>query len=441
MENSNKIIQDFKNGEGKKLHMILQEKASKEKNWVEDYWENHAYLTVRDPPTPTQAIAQPLMIESVGVELNEENRLKNFARLVHYFGAFWKLIRNEKLRPSTNLDGSLMFSSDQYRRLFNTSKIPGEIQDSIRNVFFTRAENVDCSSIVLILAKGKIFYFDLLLPNEILMSPQEIFYCLSYIDERIKRDAVGDEIPILTCDLRTNWAKNRKYLMEISIKNAQFLEIIESSMMAFSMDDNEPKNLGEISMKSLDGNYSSRWMDKSIIPIIFKNGKIGCIGEHASYDGPVFTGSANFILANFLENHHPDWQKTSENKIVPREMKFDIDEKIKFEIKRVKEMTDSFRGSVDIKHECYSEYGKKIMKMHKIHPDSYVQMALQLAYFRLHKKLAPTYESATMRAYYHGRTETVRSCSIEVKKWIDIMNERDISVRNLFINFFLYIFV
>jgi carnitine O-octanoyltransferase len=61
------------------------------------------------------------------------------------------------------------------------------------------------------------------------------------------------------------------------------------------------------------------------------------------------------------------------------------------------------------------------MKKQKIHPDSFVQTALQWAYYKLHKKLAPTYETATMRVFYHGRTETVRSCSIEVKNWIDKM--------------------
>jgi hypothetical protein len=34
LENSRKVIQEFKNGIGKKLHKMLEEKASKEKNWV-----------------------------------------------------------------------------------------------------------------------------------------------------------------------------------------------------------------------------------------------------------------------------------------------------------------------------------------------------------------------------------------------------------------------
>ena len=40
-----------------------------------------------------------------------------------------------------------------------------------------------------------------------------------------------------------------------------------------------------------------------------------------------------------------------------------------------------------------------------------IQMALQLAYYRLHQKLVLTYESATTRLYYQGRTETIRPVS------------------------------
>ena len=38
-------------------------------------------------------------------------------------------------------------------------------------------------------------------------------------------------------------------------------------------------------------------------------------------------------------------------------------------------------------------------------------MAMQLAYYRLHKKHVLTYESATTRLYYKGRTETIRPVS------------------------------
>lgn len=52
--------------------------------------------------------------------------------------------------------------------------------------------------------------------------------------------------------------------------------------------------------------------------------------------------------------------------------------------------------------------------MLKPHPPpslSLTQMAMQLAYYRVHKKVVLTYESATTRLYYQGRTETIRPVS------------------------------
>ena len=42
--------------------------------------------------------------------------------------------------------------------------------------------------------------------------------------------------------------------------------------------------------------------------------------------------------------------------------------------------------------------------------------------------LAPTYESATSRIFFHGRTETTRSCTMEVKAWCEAMFDNNVTV-------------
>ena len=44
-------------------------------------------------------------------------------------------------------------------------------------------------------------------------------------------------------------------------------------------------------------------------------------------------------------------------------------------------------------------------------PDGVMQMAIQLAYTRLHKQTVSVYESASTSSFLRGRTETIRSCT------------------------------
>lgn len=50
-------------------------------------------------------------------------------------------------------------------------------------------------------------------------------------------------------------------------------------------------------------------------------------------------------------------------------------------------------------------------------------MALQLAYYRDFGKFSLTYEASTLRLYREGRTETVRSCTIESSAWVKAMED------------------
>ena len=58
-------------------------------------------------------------------------------------------------------------------------------------------------------------------------------------------------------------------------------------------------------------------------------------------------------------------------------------------------------------------------------------MALQLAYYRMYKKVVLTYESATTRLYYHGRTETIRPVSEHSVAFVKAMDDSKESKDNI----------
>jgi len=66
-------------------------------------------------------------------------------------------------------------------------------------------------------------------------------------------------------------------------------------------------------------------------------------------------------------------------------------------------------------HQCTKDEIKNYVR---IHPDMFFQLSLQLAYYKIHDfKPAPTYETASTRRFYRGRTETLRACTTEVVQW------------------------
>ena len=82
-------------------------------------------------------------------------------------------------------------------------------------------------------------------------------------------------------------------------------------------------------------------------------------------------------------------------------------------------------SDVDLHIYVHDAFGKGLIKKANTSPDAFIQMALQLAYYRNIGKHHLTYEASMTRMFREGRTETVRSCSIESCNWVKaMMNEK-----------------
>ena len=101
-------------------------------------------------------------------------------------------------------------------------------------------------------------------------------------------------------------------------------------------------------------------------------------------------------------------------------------------------------NDVDLHILAFSDFGKGVIKKCKVSPDAFIQMALQLAYFRDIGKHHLTYEASMTRLFREGRTETVRSCSIESSDWVKSMVSQSSTVTiylSLYIFFKLNLFI
>lgn len=75
----------------------------------------------------------------------------------------------------------------------------------------------------------------------------------------------------------------------------------------------------------------------------------------------------------------------------------------------------------------HSAFGKGLIKKCRISPDAFIQMALQLAYYRDAGRFRLTYEASMTRLFREGRTETVRPCTIESSAWVKAMHNASVS--------------
>ncbi|XP_068942217.1 peroxisomal carnitine O-octanoyltransferase [Petaurus breviceps papuanus] len=256
---------------------------------------------------------------------------------------------------------------------------------------------------------------------------------LTYIQKKCHSEPDGPGVAALTSEERTRWAKAREYLISLDPENLTILEKIQSSLLVYSLDDSSPQvtpeNYSEVTAMVLTGDPTVRWGDKSYNLISFSNGVFGCNCDHAPYDAMVIVEICHYVDQKIFENEGK-WKGSEKVRDIPQpeELVFTVDHKVLDDIAQAKDQYLKQVSDLQIVAYAFTSFGKIQAKKQQLHPDAFIQLGLQLAYHRLHGRPASCYETATTRAYYHGRTETVRSCSVEAVEWCRAMEDPSASL-------------
>lgn len=423
------IVQKFQNGLGEKLQQKLLERAKGKRNWLEEWWLNVAYLEVRIP--------SQLNVNFVGAAPHFEHywpakagtELERGSISLWHNMNYWQLLTKEKL-PVDKV-GTTPLDMHQFRMLFNTCKVPGITRDSIINYFRTEHEG-HCPSHIVVLCRGRVFAFDVI-HEGCLITPPEILRQLTYIHKKCHSEPVGPGIAALTSEERTRWAKAREYLISLDPENLTILEKIQSSLLVYSIEDGRPhitpEDYSEITAMILIGDPAVRWGDKSYNLISFSDGLFGCICDHAPFDAMVMVNISHYVDEKILESEGR-WKGSEKVRDIPlpEELVFTVDEKILNDISHAKAQYLKQASDLQIVVRPFRSFGKQLTKKKRLHPDTFIQLALHLAYYRLHGRPGCCYETAMTRYFYHGRTETVRSCTTEAVRWCQSMQDPSTSL-------------
>ncbi|XP_003737934.1 carnitine O-palmitoyltransferase 1, liver isoform [Galendromus occidentalis] len=409
-----KLAEEFKNTIAPKLQRYLYLKSWWASNYVSDWWEEFVYLKGRGPLMTYSNFycLDPLL---ASVTTNQAARAGN---LTHAALIFRRAIDVQLLQPIM-LAGIVPLCSHQYERMFNTTRVPGFETDKLEHL-------VD-SEHICVMHRGR-FFKVLTHHHARLLTPGE----LQVQFERILQDTGETEgeqcLGALTAGDRRTWAEVRANCFRLGL-NRLSLDLIETAAFIVVLDDesygfdpNDPSKLNTYAKSLLHGKGYDRWFDKSFNIIIGANGKAGFNAEHSWADAPVMghlwetVSHHDRCVLRYDENGNAfDYLQTAKTPGIPPpyRIRFNISSACSNQIKLSVTKATSLLEDLDLHLTRFQVYGKAFIKRQNLSPDAYLQMAIQLAYFRDMGKFSLTYEAAMTRLFREGRTETVRP----VNRW------------------------
>jgi carnitine O-palmitoyltransferase 1 len=412
-----KLREEFIKNEGVKLQGYLKLKHAIADNYITDWWLNLVYLRGRDSLTINSNYY------GIGYLLAPptSNQVSRAAKLVQLMVRVKLEIDHEELPPQL-LQGFIPICMNQYLSAFSGVREPGLEQDKL-----VKYDSI-VSRHIIVLHKGRVYSVDCFSRRSRRpLTAKQLETTLNGIVNDISTvDPVEAAVPVLTSLNRTKWAEIRESCFQQVLGNAQALEQIEKALFVLSLDDTEPSDLTSEGLNYFLGDMGkNRWVDKCFHLIVCKNGKAGIEAEHTWGDAPALGHIFELVMAREVQERPYD--ENGVVKKVDRDLRKEKSgkdsnypaQRIRFNVtpelsQHIQEALVSVRAefeNLDLKVMSHERYGKGLVKKAKCGPDAWLQMALQLAYFRDQGHFDQTYESSMTRLFKHGRTETIRSVS------------------------------
>nr|XP_022311882.1 carnitine O-palmitoyltransferase 1, liver isoform-like [Crassostrea virginica] len=420
-----KDAEDFEKGYGPKLQRILMLKSWWCNNYVTDWWEKYVYLSSRGP----------LPINSNYYILDQEHWTPSTVQTARIASTLYNVVKFKQLKDRETLEPLLIRNTipvcmAQYERMFSTTRIPGEEIDTLLTYSSVVSKHIT------VFRGGVLYKLDMFDKNGRLLTPTLIQRQLEWIirDADKHADSYTREEKIVACltgQEREKWCKVRQKHFSQGV-NRETMDMLEKAMFSLTLETEKYETMSERGEYLLCKNDGTLWYDKCFNLVSFPDGRMGCNSEHSYADAPIiahlleynFTAEAleqcGFLNDGALPPNPEDAQFVLS---LPTRHIWEITPDLRTAITEAEKFCQTNADDLDLCVKEMSIYGKGFMKSCKVSPDAFIQMALQVTYFKNAGKFALTYESSMTRLYLQGRTETVRSLSNEsaafVKSFLD----------------------
>ncbi|RDI82806.1 hypothetical protein Vi05172_g7082 [Venturia inaequalis] len=414
-EHSKKAVEEFVApggpGEALQKRLVARREDPSVKNWIYEWWNHSAYLAYRDPVVPYVSY-----FYSHRDDRRRRDPAKRAAAMSTAVLEFKKQVDEGTLEPEYMRKAPIAMSSYEY--MFNCCRIPAKPAD------YPAKYNYKEHPYIIVVRKNQFFkvYHEV---NGKQLNTSELEQQFRKIYEKAEK---GAPIGILTSQHRDAWTYARDHLIQASPVNKASLEAIEASSFVVCLDDASPVTLEERAHQYWHGDGQNRFFDKPLQFIINDNGTSGFMGEHSMMDGTPthrLNDYANMLIfTNALDFSNPEIRSNIPD---PQPLRWSVNKEIEEDLNAAQRHFDRQIGQHELRVQAYQGYGKGLIKKFKCSPDAYVQMVIQLAYFKMYGKNRPTYESAATRKFQLGRTETTRTVSDDSVAFCNAMADPEIS--------------
>ena len=460
-----KLADAFLKEEGPSLQWRLYFKRVFSMNYVSDWWEKFVYLRSRQ----ALPVSSNFYAMDSGRTVPTSVQSARAAYLTHMLLRYASQLEHETIAPvligSTRKgEGGVPLCMNQIKRLFSTSRTPGRETDTLKH---WPQETIKHAAVY---SAGSLYLVQVIDDKGAPCSAHELQVIFNEILlDSAARETVstksGDswssiqfcceaKIPVLTALPRSQWAEIRETVFGDGV-NKKTLNIIEKALFYVVLSPSTPDVLDWSSRAKLlmcgDEDKPGIFFDKSFCLTVFANGQSGINSEHSHSDAPICGHLLETILVTEHSVHPYDENGNIKETHVDKSIRswlvrhtilegnaesvghwrrwvrasWSITKELDNATTAASASLSSIARNLDLVVEPFGagsgQFGKGFVKSCGVSPDAFIQIALQVAAFKEFKRPVNTYESSMTRLFLHGRTETVRPCTIEAQNFVKLL--------------------
>jgi carnitine O-acetyltransferase len=314
----------------------------------------------------------------------------------------------------------------QHKFLFSATRIPGDVQDTVRAPYTDEWPGPSQSRHIVVFVRGHAFRMDVVGPDGRPHTLDELTAGVGAVLDAGATPAAADTaVGRLTTKARAEWAASRRRLVALDPANAAALDTIETALFCLCLEDLRPGEDLQACDLMLHGDSGNRWFDKALSLVVFADGTAGVNVEHCHLDGTTMLQLVDAMLSEPAAQHSQRSGAASQGAPTVAPIDFVLDDDLRADVRSAGDAFADFAAGTATAAVSFTDFGSDRAKQLGVSPDAFVQMAYQLAHHRTRGMVGATYESIATRQYQHGRTEAMRVVTPEVVRFVAAMGEPD----------------